>query len=87
MYLSYSLYVRGHVCHLQAYDFTKKVERCWKVYIKRKDADGVSVLPPDAYQRRFMDNLALITANDTELAAQEEQFGAFSAGLGSVFNN
>ncbi|KAL6077846.1 PIPK domain-containing protein, variant 3 [Balamuthia mandrillaris] len=40
---------------LQAYDWNKKIERWLKVWIFRKDMNGVSVQPPPKYGARFID--------------------------------
>ena len=34
---------------IKANDTGKQVERCWKVWVKRKDGDGISVIEPMAY--------------------------------------
>lgn len=62
------VYHLGMVDILQVYDLSKKLERLYKVYVLRKSGEGVSVMNPADYQKRFMRNLDLITADDEVLA-------------------
>jgi 1-phosphatidylinositol-4-phosphate 5-kinase len=48
-----TLYFVGIIDMMQLYDFNKRLERFYKVRLIRKDPDGVSVLPPGPYCRRF----------------------------------
>lgn len=42
--------------------FEKKMERFYKCYIKRKDPDGVSAMPPKPYKFRFQQKMSRIFA-------------------------
>eukprot|EP01048_Picozoa_sp_COSAG05_P005182 COSAG05_NODE_301_length_11860_cov_30.927812_9_plen_222_part_00 len=42
-------YHLGLIDILQVYDASKKIERCWKVYARRKDPEGISAIEPMAY--------------------------------------
>jgi hypothetical protein len=68
-----AVYHMGLVDILQVYDISKQLERFYKVYVLRKDGEGVSVMNPIDYQRRFMDNLELITATDKDLTMLERE--------------
>ena len=48
-----ALYYLGIVDFLQDWTFAKRVERAIKIYIMRKDPDGLSVMEPLAYMERF----------------------------------
>lgn len=47
------MYHLGIVDFLQDWTWRKRVERLFKIYVGRKDPDGLSVMRPDAYQARF----------------------------------
>ena len=64
-----SLYVLGLIDILQEYTVSKRLERCWKVYFRRKAADGISVMPPKAYRRRFIRAMESITEEEGEQVA------------------
>jgi hypothetical protein len=51
-------YYFGIIDILQEWNFAKKVERFYKVYLRFNAADGISAVPPDAYQGRFMTRVA-----------------------------
>jgi 1-phosphatidylinositol-4-phosphate 5-kinase len=48
-----ALYYLGIVDFLQDWTFSKKVERAIKIYILRKDPEGLSVMEPTSYMERF----------------------------------
>ena len=55
---------------LQDWTFAKKVERTFKIYVLRKDAEGLSVNHPDPYMLRFqakMDQIFDINDDDDGL--------------------
>lgn len=52
-----SLCVIGIIDILQAWDFSKKLERFFKVYIRRKDREGISCVEPFKYASRFSDQM------------------------------
>ena len=45
---------------LQDWSWKKRFERLFKIYIARKDPDGLSVMEPEAYKIRFQQNLLQI---------------------------
>jgi 1-phosphatidylinositol-4-phosphate 5-kinase len=71
----------GLIDILQIWDLSKKAERCAKVCILRKDGEGLSAVNPLAYQARFMENLDLITADESELR------GMVAASVGMVVSS
>eukprot|EP01097_Dermamoeba_algensis_P009958 TRINITY_DN7180_c0_g1_i1.p1 TRINITY_DN7180_c0_g1~~TRINITY_DN7180_c0_g1_i1.p1 ORF type:complete len:705 (-),score=151.69 TRINITY_DN7180_c0_g1_i1:190-2004(-) len=54
------IYFIGVIDILQKYNFGKKMERFTKVYLLRKDADGISVQPSKRYCDRFISQMAKI---------------------------
>lgn len=52
-----AVYHMGIVDFLQDWSFRKKVERMFKIYIGRKDPDGLSVMHPEPYKIRFQKKL------------------------------
>jgi hypothetical protein len=55
-----AVYHLGIVDFLQDWTFKKRLERAFKIYFTRKDPDGLSVMRPDAYQRRFQGKMEQI---------------------------
>ena len=53
-----SLYFLGVIDMLQSYNLRKRLERLWKVHARCKSAQGVSVMEPEAYRRRFLRAMA-----------------------------
>jgi len=51
-------YYFGIIDILQEWNFAKKLERFYKVYIRFNAAGGISAVPPDNYQKRFMSRVA-----------------------------
>lgn len=51
------MYHFGIIDFLQNWTFQKKLERAFKIYITRKDPDGLSVMPPLQYKARFQAKL------------------------------
>ena len=49
-----SIYYIGLIDIFQKYTLSKKVERMYKVHVRRVDPEGVSTINVQAYQRRFM---------------------------------
>jgi 1-phosphatidylinositol-4-phosphate 5-kinase len=60
------IYFMGIIDILQAYNGSKKRERCCKVYFLRKDPRGVSVQPVDVYCTRYLRAMAnlMVSVND-----------------------
>ena len=63
-----SQYFFGIIDILQEYTVSKRLERCWKVWVRRKPADGVSVMEPKAYRRRFIRAMESITEEQNDQA-------------------
>ena len=59
-----AIYYLGIVDFLQDWTTKKKIERAFKIYATRKDADGLSVMDPERYKRRFQTKMEQIF--DTE---------------------
>ena len=55
-----ALYYFGLIDILQTWTTGKKVERFLKVRVLRRDGDGISAVPPDAYCERFKRKMAEI---------------------------
>ena len=56
----------GIIDTLQIYNFKKKAETFAKTYIKRDDPNGISCVPPNQYQKRFMNYMKNIIVTDEE---------------------
>ncbi|RLN57644.1 hypothetical protein BBJ29_000397 [Phytophthora kernoviae] len=65
-----SLYHFGIIDFLQQWTMEKKMERFYKTFIKRKDPDGVSALPPKPYKFRFQQKMSRIFALTTHMRAE-----------------
>jgi hypothetical protein len=48
------IYFFGIIDILQEYNTGKKMERCFKIFCRCKNRDGISVVPPEAYGARFL---------------------------------
>jgi len=48
------IYFLGLIDILQTFNFSKKSERCFKIYFMRADKVGLSVQPVDVYKERFI---------------------------------
>eukprot|EP01034_Spumella_vulgaris_P023188 gene23188-29383_t len=55
-----AVYHLGIVDFLQDWTLKKRLERAFKIYFTRKDPDGLSVMAPEAYQRRFQGKMEQI---------------------------
>lgn len=55
-----AIYHFGIIDFLQNWTFQKRIERAFKIYITRKDPDGLSVMPPLQYKTRFQAKLEQI---------------------------
>jgi len=66
------IYYVGIIDILQQWNLTKKLERILKGYIFRKDPKGISCVPPDQYQKRFMNKMHEITVSDRDFFHQEQ---------------
>ncbi|KAN0014637.1 hypothetical protein ACTFIU_000955 [Dictyostelium citrinum] len=58
------IYYIGVIDILQLYDFSKKLERFLKVYLFRKDGNGISATRPEPYKQRFMKRMNEIIKNN-----------------------
>ncbi|CAI5703256.1 unnamed protein product [Peronospora effusa] len=65
-----SLYHFGIIDFLQQWTLEKKLERFYKTFIKRKDPEGVSALPPKPYKFRFQQKMSRIFALSTHTRAE-----------------
>jgi len=54
------VYYIGIVDFLQDWSFRKKLERNFKIYVTRKDPDGLSVMHPTPYMHRFQEKMAQV---------------------------
>ncbi len=54
------MYHLGIVDFLQDWTLRKRLERLFKIYVTRKDPDGLSVMAPGAYQERFQSKMQQI---------------------------
>ncbi len=52
-----AVYHFGVIDFLQNWTLQKEIERAFKIYILRKDPDGLSVMPPLQYKIRFQQKL------------------------------
>eukprot|EP00644_Phytophthora_capsici_P010385 jgi/Phyca11/507736/fgenesh2_kg.PHYCAscaffold_30_\ len=50
----------------------KKMERFYKTFVKRKDPEGVSALPPKPYKFRFQQKMSRIFALSTHTRAEND---------------
>ncbi|OQR90656.1 phosphatidylinositol-4-phosphate-5-kinase (Pi-PIPKD5), partial [Thraustotheca clavata] len=57
-----ALYQFGIIDFLQQWTFEKKFERFYKRYVKRKDPDGISAMPPKQYKLRFQQKMSQVFA-------------------------
>ena len=68
----------GIIDTLQIYNWKKRAETFAKTYIKRDDANGISCVPPNQYQKRFMNYMKNIIVTDdeyySELGTAKEEF-------------
>lgn len=55
-----AVYHFGVIDFLQNWTFQKKIERAFKIYVLRKDPDGLSVMAPEDYKVRFQQKLEQI---------------------------
>jgi hypothetical protein len=61
-----SIYHFGIVDFLQDWTVQKEIERNVKIYVSRKDPDGVSVMAPIPYKLRFQSKMDQIFALDDD---------------------
>jgi len=52
-----ALYHFGIIDFLQNWTMQKQIERAFKIYVLRKDPDGLSVMSPHEYKIRFQNKL------------------------------
>ena len=64
----------GVVDFLQDWTFNKKVERAAKIYMLRKDPEGLSVMEPIAYKQRFQRKMVQIFDVDETLNTASKAF-------------
>jgi len=50
-------YAFGIIDYLQLWNWRKRVERCFKIYLKCATPDKISAIPPNDYRERFLTNL------------------------------
>lgn len=55
-----AVYHFGIVDFLQNWTISKRMERLFKIYVERKDPDGLSVMPPAQYKLRFQSKMSQI---------------------------
>ncbi|CAI5740189.1 unnamed protein product [Hyaloperonospora brassicae] len=67
-----SLYHFGIIDFLQQWTLEKKMERFYKTFVKRKDPEGVSALPPKPYKFRFQQKMSRIFALSTHTRAEND---------------
>ncbi|POM68994.1 Phosphatidylinositol-4-phosphate 5 kinase-like protein, partial [Phytophthora palmivora] len=67
-----SLYHFGIIDFLQQWTLEKKMERFYKTFVKRKDPEGVSALPPKPYKFRFQQKMSRIFALTTHTRAEND---------------
>lgn len=72
-----ALYYLGIVDFLQDWTFNKKVERALKIYVARKDADGLSVNHPEVMtlilisQNQFFSHVVVLSALHAALSGED----------------
>jgi hypothetical protein len=66
------IYYVGIIDILQQWNLAKKLERILKGYILRKDPNGISCVPPEQYQKRFMNKMHEITVSDRDFFHEEQ---------------
>jgi hypothetical protein len=64
-------YYIGIIDVLQEWNYTKKMERFLKTYIKRYDPDGISAIEPKAYSERFWRGVVLDTFESLDYDNEE----------------
>lgn len=64
-----AVYYLGIVDFLQDWTFMKRVERLFKIYVGRKDPDGLSVMEPINYMQRFQSKMEQIFDTDGIIGA------------------
>jgi 1-phosphatidylinositol-4-phosphate 5-kinase len=64
-------YYMGIVDFQQQYDFSKKMERFFKVQIQGRSGDGLSCIEPVTYRDRFLGRMEELVDFDTEELAQD----------------
>ena len=67
-------YYIGIIDILQQWNWTKRIERFFKVYIKRLDGDGLSAIHPKPYVQRFWKRVVLDTFEGLEDKFNEDVF-------------
>lgn len=69
-----AIYYFGIVDFLQDWSTKKKIERAFKIYMTRKDPDGLSVMHPKPYKMRFQGKMDQIF--DIDNIGLEKGFGS-----------
>lgn len=67
-------YYIGIIDILQQWNWSKRIERYFKVYIKRLDGDGLSAIQPKQYVQRFWKRVVLDTFEGLEGKFDEDVF-------------
>jgi hypothetical protein len=75
-------YHMGIIDILQEWNWDKKLERFFKIYFRFSDPDGLSAIPPDRYQTRFMQRAVLEVFEGMDESHEEPD----SSDRGSISN-
>ena len=67
-------YYLGIVDILQSWTVAKRLERFLKIHVLRKDPDGISVMEPDNYRRRFNKKMCEIIDHDGSIIPSHDAF-------------
>ena len=62
-----SKYFLGLIDVLQAWDLKKRLERWWKVQVRRMAPEGISAMAPEQYRARFLRAMESITEEEEEV--------------------
>ena len=62
----------GIIDYLQEFNFSKKAETCWKTIVLGKKKHGLSSVPADIYQARFIKFM-----RETVFAMDKEDYSNF----------
>jgi len=66
------LYYFGIIDTLQEWNIWKRLERWWKVWVKRELPDGISAINPEKYQKRFMSRMREVFVTHKDFLRQED---------------
>jgi 1-phosphatidylinositol-4-phosphate 5-kinase len=73
-------YYAGIIDILQEWNWKKRIERYFKVYLKRLDGNGLSAIQPTIYAQRFWKRCVLDTFEGLEDKVPSDVFGAEGKG-------